>query len=339
MATPHLWLYVVPGTPGARDAAMVAQALEPMVARLSGALGGPGRVVYPLYPSVEVFAREWWRFAAPQPADAVHGWGAVYTGDPGVLSPYPVARALAAAALAQAVPLLRWGWADAMADRELGVDPHRHVAALRATGRALPAVERILPPADFGQALPWSYPVAVSFVADLVDRFGPRATAQFARAVGYRYFDLPDLFRQTFGISVGEAAASWHERVLRVPAQPVDAHAYAAASRLAYRVGLARSPAAVMLEPAGAEVVVLAAAATVALRRLDLEQAAELAERARRAQEREVARQARRTLAARGLLVVLATTPVVLAALWLLWPAVRGRLAGRPGARGRRASR
>jgi hypothetical protein len=329
VVTAHLWLYVMEGTPGARDVRAVAEALDPVAARLSTAVGSTAAVLYPLYPSVEVFQREWWRFATPPPGEAVYGWGAVYRGDPAALSPYPLARSLVGAALAQAVPVLRWGLADALADREAGVDPHRSVAALRAAGVPLPSVVQILSPPQFGDALPWSYPVAVSFVADLVDRFGARRTARFAAAVGFRYFDLPALFGQAFGTSLQDAVAAWEARVRRTPADPVDAQAYASAARLAYGVGLARSPAAVMLEPAGAQVVTAAAAVTVALRRLDVPTAAALAKQARRIQADAYRQQALRRAVARGVPVGLAAAPVVMAVVWLVWPAVRRRLADR----------
>ncbi|MDQ7820513.1 MAG: hypothetical protein QN173_10395 [Armatimonadota bacterium] len=343
VATPHLWLYVVDGTPGARDASAVAAALDPLVARLSEALGRPARVVYPLYPSVDAFRADWWRFATPPAADAVHGWGAVYRGDPADLSVHLLARSLAAAALGDAIPLLRWGVAEALGDRAVGADPHAHVAALRAAGQPLPAVARILSPVEFGHALPWSYPVAVSFVADLIDRYGARRTAQFARAVGYRYVDLPEIFRDAFGTSLDDAVAAWEERVRRAPAPAVDPHAYALAARLVYGVGLARPPAAVMLEPAGADVVVAAAKAAAALRRLDVPAAAALAEAAHRTQAEARARQALRRTVARGLPAAVAAVPVALALLWLVWPAVRSRLADRraapPAARAGRSAR
>jgi hypothetical protein len=335
--TPHFLIYTVDGTPGARDLEQVTADLE-LIHRdvLSPLRLPPAKLVYPLYPSLEQFARDWWYFATLGYGDIVHAWGTIYTGDSRDVTPYTITRSAVSDAFPRAIPLLRWGFGEALGDRAAGVDAHAPLRAIAVSAGQVPALHTILAPSDFGNALPASYPAAVSFVAFLMERYGPAETARFVERVSYQYFDFDILFVRHFAESVDTVEAAWRDRVQRAPAQVLDLPRYLAAHRFVYRVTLAGNPGRRMLLPDGPVVVAEAFRAVEQLRRLDLaglERRMETAQQATRTAER---RERRVELTLRSVLYAVVATPLLLAVGWLLWPTVRGWLAERRAAVGRR---
>lgn len=336
--TPHFLIYVVEGTPGARDRDRVAAELERIHRIIVAPLGlPPTRLLYPLYPSVDRFRTDWWRFATQGHGDFIHAWGAVYTGDLRAVSPYLVARAVVDGALPRLTRMLRWGVGEALGDRVAGVDSHAHLAALLASGAPLPALVAMLPPWEFSEALPLSYPTAVSFVSFLIDRYGVERAWAFVERVNYRYYDLVELFGSHFQEPLTGVEPLWRARVASArPAAPADLEAYRVASGFVYAVTLAGHPGRRMLRPDGAAVVSEAFAAVAPLRALDLEAVRRAADRAGEAAERTARRARRRNLVVPALIYTLVLTPIVLSAGVLLWPTLRGRwrAARRRGVRG-----
>lgn len=328
--TSHFLLYTVDGSPGARDVDGIAARLEQIHALVLAPLGlPPVEIIYPLYPSAEQFQRDWWKFAAQGYGDLVHGWGLVYDGDPATIEPYEVTRAVVTHAFPRAIPLLRWGLADALSDRAAGVNAHRHVRALTEAGQQLPGLRAIIAPSDFGQALPESYPMAVSFVAYLLDAYGLSRTAEFVDRASYRYFDFPELFATHFGTPFTSAEAAWRQRVTTAPAPgPLDLRSYFSATRFVYRTSLAGSPARLLLGPRGAVIVTEAFRTAVPLRRLDLGKAVAHVEAAERAAAEAERKHYLTTTAVRALIGLLVVTPILLAVGWLLWPTIRAYRAG-----------
>jgi len=327
--TRHFLVYVVEGTAGAGNVEQVSADLELIHAEVITPLRLPAvRLAYPLYPTLDRFRADWWHFASLGYGEIVHAWGAIYTGDYRAITPYTITRAVVSDAFPRAIPLLRWGLGDALGDRAAGVDAHAHLAATRAAGLGIPHLREILAPADFGARLPMSYPTAVSFMAFLLERYGPERTTAFAERVAYRYYDFPELFALHFGETLSEVEQAWEARVTAArPPRRIDGADYLAASRFVYRVTLAGNPARRMLLPDGPAVVSAALAAAEPLRRLNLGVARGHMEVARRATA-EAERQERRTeWGLRGIVYVLVLTPIFLALAWLLWPAIRGRLA------------
>lgn len=330
-ATEHFLIYVVEGTAGAVHVERVAAVLERIYGDAIAPLRlPPVRLVYPLYPTAERFRSDWWYFASSGDGETVHAWGTVYAGDDRALTPYTITRVLIADRFPRAIPLLRWGLGDALADRVSGVNAHRHLAAVRAAGLAVPRLQELLAPADFGDRLPASYPAAVSFVAYLLERYGPARTAAFVDRVAYRYFDFPELFARHFGEPLSEVERAWEAKVTgAAPLRPIEGSDYVAAARFVYRILLAASPARRMLLSEGPVVVAAALAAAEPLRRLDLEVVRDHMETARRATD-QAQREARQTeWGLRGGVIVLVLTPILIAVGWLVWPAIRGRLASR----------
>jgi len=91
--TPHYLIYTVEGTPGARDVEPVKARLERIHRNVLTPLRlPPTKLVYPLYPSLERFARDWWHFATLGYGDIVHAWGTIYTGDAPEVTPYTITR-------------------------------------------------------------------------------------------------------------------------------------------------------------------------------------------------------------------------------------------------------
>lgn len=325
--TPHFLIYVVDGTPGARDLDRVATELERIHRMIVAPLGlPPTRLIYPLYPSVDRFRADWWRFATQGHGDFIHAWGAVYAGDLRAISPYLMARAVVDGALPRLTRMLRWGVGEALGDRASGVDSHAHLAALLAPGAAPPAVAAMLPPWEFGQALPLSYPTAVSFVSFLIDRYGLERTWAFVERVNYRYYDLVELFGVHFREPLAGVEPLWRARVAAArPAAPIDLEAYRAASGFVYTVTLAGNPGRRMLRPDGAVMVSEAFAAIAPLRALDLDAVRRAADRAGQAAAQTARQARRRNLLVRSLIYTLVLTPIVLSAGVLLWPILRAR--------------
>lgn len=328
--TEHVLVYAVDGTPGARQAAQVAEQLEQLHTEILQPLGfPPGNFIYPLYPSKERFYADWWLFATIGHGDQVYAWGTVYDGDRGLVNPYLMMRAAVAHAFPRSIPLLRWGLGDALGDRAAGVDPHRHLRALVAAGNPVPDLLSIAAPSDFGAALPASYPVAVSFMAYLLDTYGPARTAQFVERVEYRYYDFAELFRAAFGVPLRDAEAAWRRRAADGSAEALDRHTYLAVTRFVYRTTLAGSPARLMLEPVGATVVTEAFRSIVPLRQLNLQAASAHMATADRAEEEADRKQRLTTSTARGAIAAVIVAPILLAVGLLVWPAIRAKLADR----------
>ena len=327
--TPHFLLYTVDGSPGARDLPRVAEQLERLHTQVLNPLRlPPAQIIYPLYPSVDRFRADWWLFATLGHGDLVHGWGAVYDGDLDTLTPYGVTRAAVTHAFPRAIPFLRWGLGDALADRAAGADPHQHLRALAAAGQPLPDLPALLAPSDFGRALPVSYPVAVSFAAFLLETYGPARVADFVERVAYRYFDFGESFPAEFGTSLAAAEREWRRHVASdARSDRLDLPAYFAVTRFIYRTSLAGSPARLMLEPQGAVVVTEAFRAALPLRRLDVRTAQAHLETAERADEQAERRQRLTTGTVRALIGALVVSPILLAVGWLLWPTVRAHVA------------
>jgi len=333
--TPHFLIYTVEGSHAARDVEQIAADLELLYAEVLAPLGLPPlQVIYPLYPSVERFRDAWWYFATLGSGDLVHAWGTIYTGDFRALTPYTITRAVVSHGYPRAIPLLRWGFGEALGDRVAGVDAHAHLKAALDAGLAMPALRRILAPSDFGEALPMSYPTAVSFMAYLIERFGIPQTGAFVDRVAYRYFDFPDLFVAHFGVPLDQVERAWRARVEAARAsRRIDASTYLAATRFVYRITLAGTPGRRMLLADGAVVVSEALAAVEPLRRLNLEAARRSMQIARRASERAEREERRAGTLLRGAVALIVLAPVALAVGWLLWPAVRARRAGGRGGR------
>lgn len=326
--TPRFLIYTLPGTPGARDVAQISADLELVNTEVIAPLRlPPTRLVYPLYPSLQRFAQDWWHFATMGYGDVVHAWGTIYTGDNRALIPYTVTRTVISDAFPRAIPLLRWGLGEALGDLAAGVDSHAHLKAVAPEGRL--GVTAILAPTDFSDRLPMSYPTAVSFMAFLLERYGLPHTAAFAELVSFRYFDFADLFASHFGEPLAGVEGAWERRVAGADRRPaVDIEAYLGGARFVYRVTLAGNPARQMLLPDGPVVVSEAIAAVDPLRRLNLRAVRGHMERARAATAR-VERTERWTeRGLRAVVYVLALTPILFAVLWLVWPAIRARRAG-----------
>lgn len=325
--TPHFFIYVVEGTPGARDLQRVAAELERIHRVIVAPLGlPPDRLIVPLYPSADRFRADWWRFATQGPGEFIPTWGAVYTGDLRAISPYVLARAVVDGALPRLTRMLRWGAGEALGDRAAGVDAHAHLATLLASGAQIPALAAILRPWEFGETLPLSYPTAVSFVSFLFERYGLTRTWAFIDRANYRYYDFGELFAAQFGEPLSTVERLWRARVAaaRVTAR-VDLDAYRAASAFVYGVTLATNPSRAMLQPEGATVVSEAFAAVGALRALDLEAVRRSASSAQQAGEHAARQTRRRDLAWQALVAFLVLTPIVLSVGVLLWPTLRGR--------------
>jgi hypothetical protein len=330
-------IYTLEGTPGARDVDQIAADLELLHREVLTPLRlPPAKLVYPLYPSLDRFARDWWHFATLGYGDVVHAWGTIYTGDSRELTPYTVTRAVVADAFPRAIPLLRWGLGEALGDRFAGVDAHAHLAMLTASGGQIPMLRSILAPSDFGNALPAGYPAAVSFMAFLIDRYGLPQTARFVELVSFQYFDFDILFVRHFAETVDAVEAAWRARVKASEARGMDLNAYFSASRFIYRVTLAGNPGRRMLLPDGPVVVAEAFRAVEQLRRLDLagvERRMDAAQRATALAERG---ERRTELTLRTVIYAVVAAPLLLAVGWLVWPSMRGWLAERRATVGRR---
>ncbi len=332
-------IYVVPGTPGARDASQIGAQLGRLYTQVLAPLQlPPATLLYPLYPTRDRFQQDWWQFALGAygeivqgdliQGDVVYAWGTVYDGRPGQVSPYVVTRATVAHAFPRTIPLLKWGLADALGDRVVGIDSHRGVRALLSAGVPLPALRAIVSPFAFGQALPASYPVAVSFVAFLLDRYGLARTAALVNAVEYRYYEFPALLEKHFATSLEAEERTWRQRLTEGEDPRVDAQRYLRSLEFVYRTTLAADPRRTMLRPEGAAVLSEGFEAIAPLRALELP-AVEAHERAVRAAE--AAAQRERQLVAfatRGAFWLLILAPIAVAVGWLVWPSIRARLTG-----------
>lgn len=333
--TPHFFIYTIEGTAGARDVEQVAADLELIHREVLTPLRlPPTKLVYPLYPSLERFAQDWWHFATLGYGDVVHAWGTIYTGDSRELTAYTISRAVVADAFPRAIPLLRWGFGEALGDRAAGVDSHAPIRMITASGGKIPGLRAMLAPSDFGNALPESYPASVSFMAFLIERYGLLQTSRFVDLVSYQYFDFDVLFVRHFAESPETVEAAWRDKVAPGEARSGDLQTYYAANRFVYRVTLAGNPGRRMLLPDGPVVVTEALRAVDPLRRLDLagvQQRMEIARRATAAAERG---DRRTELTLRSIIYVVVATPLLMAVAWLVWPSVRGWLARRRAADG-----
>lgn len=324
----HFILYVAEGTPGARDAVQVATELERIYTRGLAPLSlPPVTVLYPLYPSMAKFQSDWWQFAIRASGETVFGWGTIYDGQPGRISPYVVTRTVIAHTFPRAIPLLKWGLGDALADRLQGIDSHRGLRVLLHGGRTVPSVEAIVSPYEFGTALPLSYPAAVSFVAFLLDEYGPGNTAEFINAVGYRYYDFGRLFEEHFGRPLGEVELAWNQRVARQSeASALNVTTYVRGIDFMVSTTLAAAPSRSMLRPEGAVIVNEAFAAIVPLRSVNLTSIETHLAVVRMVEARQKSRARWTALAVRGGFWVFALAPIVLALVWLAWPKIRAHL-------------
>lgn len=322
-------VYFVPGTVpegAAREAAARLDRLLGALAQDSG-LEPAGVVVFPLYPSVERFAQEWWRFA-DLGREASHGWGTVYAGGPVEVSPYQVARLLARQAVGPDVPLLAWGLGDLIADRLTGADSHAH-ARLFLDRQGLPPIHEIVHQMDFSRALPGAYAQSVSFLAYLAEEHGLREVVALAMTGGRRWYTFADAFEERFGMPLSQADRLWRERLEKVAAPPIsdaDFTSYSRALEFAYAFTLARSPGGLLLRPGGAAAFVEGIRATDAVRRFDLRAAAEAADRGRTVLERAQSSAARTRLAAQAGVWAIALVPILLVVLILAGPAIRSAL-------------
>jgi hypothetical protein len=330
-ASPHVHVYAVTGdAASAARAAQVAAELERVYGRVIAPLRQrPLIVVYPLFPSAEQFRNDWWQFASQAYGDVVYAWGTIDHGEPSDVSAYAMTRAVIMRVFPRAIPFLRWGLGDALGDQAAGVDPHRHLRALQASGQSIPELRRLLPPAEFGSALPVSYPVAVSFMAYLVETYGPVRTAAFVADVEFKYYEFGTLFETRFGTTLDAAERRWRLGASRGPAPGVDVPTYLAVTQFVYRTTLAGSPSRVLLEAEGATVVDEAFRAIPPLRRLEVARAAAHMEAAFAAEDRADRASRLRTTTARSLIGLLIIAPVLLAIGLLIWPSVRARLAQR----------
>lgn len=326
--TPHFLIYAVDGTRAARDVEQIKADLELIHVEVIAPLDlPPSRLIYPLYPSLEVFRRDWWHFATLGYGDVVHGWGTIYTGDSRAVTPYTLTRVVVSDAFPRAIPLLRWGLGEALGDSFAGVDANGHLKAALDAGLVMPALRDILAPSDFGNALPMSYPTAVSFMAFLIERYGVARTAAFVERVDYRYFDFADLFIMHFHARLAEVERAWQARISSATViGRIDPSTYLAANSFVYRITLAGNPGRQMLLPDGPVVVSEAFAAVEPLRRLNLEGVRARMETASRASRRVEQQEQRTETTLRGIVYLVVLTPILLAVSWLLWPSVRARL-------------
>jgi len=323
-------IYTVDGTPGARDVVDIAAQLSDLHARSLAPLHLPPTTIqYPLYPSVERFQTDWWQFAVLASGDVIYGWGTVYDGRSGRVSPYVVTRAMVAHAFPRAIPLLKWGLGDALGDRVIGIDSHRGVRVLLEGGVPIPMIEAIVAPFGFGEALPASYPVAVSFVAFLLDDYGLARTAAFVDTVAARYYDFAPIFEAHFGSPLAAAEQRWRQRLNHGDAVGVDPQTYLRDLQIVTRTTLAANPSRTMLRPGGAVIVWEAFQAIMPLRAMDLRAAETHLEAIRVAETRATEDTRRTALAVRGGFWVVVLAPIALAIGWLMWPSVRARLAER----------
>lgn len=325
--TEHFLIYAVDGTRAAHDIEQITADLELIHMEVIAPLNlAPSRVIYPLYPSLKVFRRDWWHFATLGYGDVVHGWGTIYTGDSREITPYTLTRAVVADAFPRAIPLLRWGLGEALGDFFGGVDAHGHLKAALDARLAAPALRSILAPSDFGNALPMSYPTAVSFMAFLIERYGLARTAAFVERVDYRYFDFEKLFAMHFDTRLADVERAWQARIASAAATgTIDPSTYLAASSFISRITLAGNPGRQMLLPDGPVVVSEAFAAVEPMRRLNLERVRLRMETAARASRRAEQQEQRTETALRGIVYVVVLTPILLAVTWLLWPSIRAR--------------
>lgn len=325
--TPHFFIYTVDGSAGARDIEQIKTDLELIYTEVIAPLDlPPSRLVYPLYPSLEVFRRDWWHFATLGYGDVVHAWGTIYSGDSREITAYTITRAVISDAFPRAIPLLRWGLGEALGDSYAGVDAHGHLRAAREAGLTVPPLRQILAPSDFGNELPMSYPTAVSFMAFLNERFGFARTAGFVERVDFRYFDFETLFILHFQMRLVDVERAWQARIASATAPgTIDPSTYLAANSFIYRVTLAGNPGRQMLLPDGPVVVSEAIAAVEPLRRLNLERVRSRMETAARATRRAEQREQRTETMLRGIVYVVVLTPILLAVGWLLWPSLRAR--------------
>lgn len=322
-------MYFIPGAvpeAASRQAASRLESLIRAVAQDSG-LEPAGVLVFPVYPSVERFAQEWWQFA-DLGRETIHGWGTVYAGGPVEVSPYQVARLLARQAVGPEVPLLAWGLGDLIADRLTGADSHAH-ARLFLDRQGLSPIHEIVHQIDFSRALPGAYPQSISFLAYLAEQRGLRGILALARTGGRRWYAFADAFSAQFGMPLSEADRQWRQRLERVEAPPMsdaDFASYSRALQFAYATTLARSPGGLLLRPGGATAFVEGIRATDALRRFDLPTATEAANRGRTALERAQSSAARTRLAAQAGVWAIALVPILLVVLILAGPAIRSAL-------------
>lgn len=327
-ASPHFALYTIDGTLGARDAARIEERLEQIYAKAIAPLNlAPTVIVYPLYPSVDRFRLDWWQFAVRAYGDVVHAWGTVYDGTIDEVSPYLVTRAVVAHAFPKAIPLLKWGLGDALGDRVMWIDSHRGVLLLLA-GKGVPSLQALIPPYAFGDALPSSYPVAVSFVAFLLETYGPLRTARFVDAVTYRYYEFPQLAHRNFGLPFEQIEQAWKRRIGQDggAGSPADVQRYLQGAQFIYQTSLASDPGRTMLQPYGPVVITETFRAITSLRAMDLSAVDAHIRTARMAAAKTAHKSQLIALSVRIAFWVLILSPIVLAMGWLTWPSVRARL-------------
>ncbi len=174
-----------------------------------------------------------------------------------------------------------------------------------------------------------SYPVAVSFMAHLLQTYGIAQTAAFVAEVEFRYYDVEPLFEARFGTSFDAAERQWRAAAGRGPVAALDVPTYLAVTQFVYRTTLAGSPSRVLLEPEGATVVDEAFRAILPLRRLAVAQAASHMEVAFAAVELADRRSRLQTTTARGVIGLLVIAPILAAIGLLIWPWLRARRAER----------
>jgi hypothetical protein len=324
----HFILYAIDGTPGARDVATVAVELERIYSQVLEPLKlPPVTILYPLYPSTDKFQSDWWQFAIRDSGEIIHGWGAIYGGQPGGISPYVVTRAVIAHTFPRVIPLLKWGLGDALGDRMLGIDSHYGLQALLGAGWPLPALEAIVPPYDFGTSLPTSYPAAVSFVAFLLDEYGLAQTAAFINTIGFRYYDFGLVFQSQFGRSLTAAERAWRQRLAaHVVSSPSDMQTYLRGVEFVVSTTLASNPGRSMLRSEGALIVAEAFSAILPVRTLNLASIDAHLAAVRAAEVRRQSRARWTTFAVRGGFWFVILAPIVLALGLLTWPKIRARL-------------
>jgi hypothetical protein len=173
-------------------------------------------------------------------------------------------------------------------------------------------------------------------MAFLIERYGLAQTSRFVELVSYQYYDFDILFVRHFAESVDTVEAAWRDRIRRAEGRPMDLSAYYAANRFVYRVTLAGNPGRRMLLPDGPVVVTEAFRAVEQLRRLDLTGVSARMDTAQRATAAAERGERRTDVTLRGIIYAVVGAPLLLAIGWLLWPSIRGWLAGRRAATGRR---
>jgi hypothetical protein len=322
----HAIVYAVPGTVSRETLEATADRLDRLIAAIvrDSGLSLPGRLVYPLYPTLEAFRREWWQFATLRDG-VLHGWGTVLARGRSEISTYQVARLIARQGIGPAVPLVTWGLGDLLGDRQAGVDSHAH-ARLLLDRPGLPAVTGIIHQVDFSQALPGAHVQSVSFLAFLVEQHGMTAVVEFARTGGRRWYDFAPLFERTFGMSLAEADHRWRGRIERISAPPLaeqEVAAYQRAAAFAYGVTLAPEPGGLVSRPGGAAAYLEGLRTHEALRRFDLTAATAAMQRGRQGLDAAQRSLVRRRLLARAAVVGLAVVPIALALLVLVGPWLR----------------